>query len=721
MMKRCFIWLIGTLLSLSAFAQDLPAGAVAFIAIEGDHPIAFAIVTTRNIPANTQISFTDNKWTGTALLSNEGTVIWTTPDTVLPPGTIVKFRDGGAGVGMTLVGPGTVSGRIFFFLGMGDQILAYTGPSTNPSFIAGISTNIWRATCDTISFWEFRTCLPPPLKNGLTAICFVNVSTYNIDNGYFAVTPFNVTGPDILPIVNNINYWTLSNDGDAGYGNWPDWSSNETQPFAGIIEFAQEQMTITEGGAVGNVVLNINTPQFTPQTAVLNVLHFPGVSTSDYHISPPVSDQMTISLEIPANASSVTIPVQALIDGFPELDENLTLVIGSLSGGLAKGPKDAIAITIKNADNANLSYIEFAADTVVVTEGVGSASVHMKIVPPVPVQYYVILDVQNGPGVSSDYLTTPSIANQQILLGPTLANAEGISFTVTPINDFHIEPDEFVRLTISVITPEGLLTGPRSTMTILIRDNDAVPAYIPPQIFINELNLHNTDFPDEFGENDAWIEIYNPDTSEVNLSGLHISNSLANPTKFTFPQLSSQLTIGPKQYMILWADHQTTQGARHLNFTLSQDGGFIGLYAPDGEQLIDGTYYPTQREGYSFGRIPDGEGEFKVLHIPTPLAANTDSIPTSVSLNELPDAGIRAIAFPNPAGGTKVEVRFLNSPVDLADFEWSISDLSGRTFPVLKEVGVNAQSFLVDIGNLANGYYFIRYNAENAIPLVIAR
>jgi hypothetical protein len=535
MKKSICVWMLGFLFSAAAMAQALPAGSIAFVAIEGDHPIAFAIVTIRPIPANTQISFTDNKWTGSRLLTNEGTVVWTTPDTVLPPGTIVKFRDGGAGPGMNLIGPGTVSGRIFFFLGQGDQILAYTGSSTAPSFIAGISTNYWRTPCDTISFFEFRTCLPSPLVNGQTAICFVNVTTYNIDNGYCSITPFNATGPEMLPIINNINYWFLDNGSAAGYNSWPDWTSGTTQPFASTIEFAQEQMTITEGGAVGNAILNISAPQFTPQTVVLSVLPFPGVTSTDYNISPPVSDQMTMTLEIPANATSFIIPVQALIDGFPELDENLTLVIGSLSGGLVKGNKDAISITIKNADNTDLSYIEFAADTVFITEGAGGRQVKLNIVPPIPAQYYVIVDVQNGPGISNDYFSTPATANSQILLGPTPSNTGEISFNVLPVNDFQIEPDEYVRFTISIITPEGLLTGSRSTMTLVVRDNDAVPVYLPPRVYINELNLFNNDFPDEFGQNDPWIELYNGDTMDVSLSGYHISNDLNNPVKFKFP------------------------------------------------------------------------------------------------------------------------------------------------------------------------------------------
>ncbi len=720
MRKLLFVWLLGILLSASSFAQSLPAGSVAFIAIQGDHPIAFAIINTRPIPANTQISFTDNKWTGSRLLTNEGTVVWTSPDTVLPAGTIVKFRDGGAGTGMTIIGPGTVSGRIFFFLGMGDQILAYTGTAEEPSFIAGISTNYWRSPCDTISFFEFRTCLPAPLVNGQTAMCFVNVTTYNIDNGYFGVTPIEGVGPEILPLINNVNYWLLDNGESAGYNSWPDWSTGNTQPFASTIQFAQEQMTLTEGGPVGNVELKISVPQFAPQTVVLSVLHFPGVSSSDYSTSPPVSDQMTISIEIPANATSYILPVQALVDGFPELDENLTLAIGALSGGLVKGAKDAIAITIKNTDNENLSYIEFERDTVMITEGAGGKDVKLRIVPPVPPQYYVILDVQNGPGVSNDYISTPATSNHQILLGPTAPNTSEFSFNVLPVNDFQIEPDEFVRMTISVVTPAGLLTGNRSTMTLVIRDNDAVPQYLPPQVYINELAYFNSDFPDEFGQNDPWIELYNQDTADVNLSGYYISNDLNNPVKFKFPQLSSQLTIGAGQYFVLWADQQTTQGARHLNFKLTQNGGFVGLYAPDGELLIDGTYYSPQREGFSFGRIPDAQGEFNILHLPTPGAENTDSIPL--------------ILIPEPLGMSKQNIKVFPNPTQSKKFELQLTDLqhgalfpgvklfdtAGREFSVSLHPGKNFNSRIVDVSSLHEGFYLIRCGNQPAVPLLIA-
>jgi len=67
-------------------------------------------------------------------LNNEQTVVWTSPDTALPVGTIFRLQDNGSG--MTVTGPGTATGRIWYSLGQGEQILAYTGTEAQPSFIA---------------------------------------------------------------------------------------------------------------------------------------------------------------------------------------------------------------------------------------------------------------------------------------------------------------------------------------------------------------------------------------------------------------------------------------------------------------------------------------------------------------------------------------------------------------------------------------------------------
>ena len=69
-----------------------------------------------------------------------------------------------------------------------------------------------------------------------------------------------------------------------------------------------------------------------------------------------------------------------------------------------------------------------------------------------------------------------------------------------------------------------------------------------------------------------WIEIRNPGTSAVDLSGMYLTNDDATPTKFQIP---AGVSIPAGGYLLFWADNQTTSGSRHTNFTLDAAGGTI--------------------------------------------------------------------------------------------------------------------------------------------------
>ncbi|HOY49941.1 MAG TPA: hypothetical protein PK281_11130, partial [Flavobacteriales bacterium] len=167
-MRSILTTLIICLTSLQAFSQVQPGG-IAFLSMQCDAPDGFAIVTLQDIPAGTTISFTDNGWSGSALFTNENTVIWTAPATDVPIGTVIIFREdtiSGAGHNTELItGPGTATGELAGLSIDGDQILAYTGTSANPTFVAAISTNMFLSTCNiTGSGNSNYTCLPDPLE-----------------------------------------------------------------------------------------------------------------------------------------------------------------------------------------------------------------------------------------------------------------------------------------------------------------------------------------------------------------------------------------------------------------------------------------------------------------------------------------------------------------------------------------------------------------------------
>jgi hypothetical protein len=59
------------------------------------------------------------------------------------------------------------------------------------------------------------------------------------------------------------------------------------------------------------------------------------------------------------------------------------------------------------------------------------------------------------------------------------------------------------------------------------------------QVMINEVSSNNfSSYPDNEGDYDDWIELYNAGASAVNLNGYRLTDEAAVPTKWTFPNIS---------------------------------------------------------------------------------------------------------------------------------------------------------------------------------------
>lgn len=197
----------------------------------------------------------------------------------------------------------------------------------------------------------------------------------------------------------------------------------------------------------------------------------------------------------------------------------------------------------------------------------------------------------------------------------------------------------------------------------------------PGILVISEFSASgNHSHSDEHGEFDDWIEIYNPNDVEVDLGGLYLSDSLGELDKYRIPTSHPDSTrIGPKSYLVLWADGQPEQGILHLDFRLSGRGEALCLTDMDGHQLLDSLSYPEQHSHFTYGRLPDS-GQWSFLR-PTPLAPNTLLSISGLRINEFMASNT---SIPDEHGDLDDWIELYNAnpyPVDLGGLY--LSDTSG--------------------------------------------
>ncbi len=188
-------------------------------------------------------------------------------------------------------------------------------------------------------------------------------------------------------------------------------------------------------------------------------------------------------------------------------------------------------------------------------------------------------------------------------------------------------------------------------------------------LVINEVMASN-DFTvaDQDGEYDDWIELYNNGTDEINLEGYFLSDDTDDLMKWVFPAGTS---IASDSYLGIWADNDEDQDGLHANFKLSATLESLFLVDPTGE-IIDEVSIVDQTTDISFGRFPNGTGDFQTMS-PTYLSEN--NLSTSITSIELEDFSLKA--FPNPAS----ESFFLEiSEEELKERDLLIYNMNGVLF-----------------------------------------
>ena len=208
--------------------------------------------------------------------------------------------------------------------------------------------------------------------------------------------------------------------------------------------------------------------------------------------------------------------------------------------------------------------------------------------------------------------------------------------------------------------PEPTMNAIRSAVSISAL---ALACAASGQVVLNEVcvtNLNGISANDPYnGGNDLedWIELYNTTGTAVDLSGWHLSDNAANPTKWAFPAGAS---IPANGYLVVLASgwNGLFGGNYSTNFKLTQAAEDDVLLADPGGNVID-AFQLTQRTkvDQTRGRVPDGSGAWSLIGTATPGAANGAALPEYVDRPVLtPGAGFYngsvSVTITGPAGTT---------------------------------------------------------------------
>ncbi len=110
---------------------------------------------------------------------------------------------------------------------------------------------------------------------------------------------------------------------------------------------------------------------------------------------------------------------------------------------------------------------------------------------------------------------------------------------------------------------------------------------------------------DEDGEASDWIEVHNPTSAPVSLSGWSLTDDPANARKWILPDRN----LGAGGFLVVWASgkNRTGPGPLHANFRLGSGGEYLGLFPPAGTAAASEfkPQFPPQNTDVSYG-IPSG-------------------------------------------------------------------------------------------------------------------
>ena len=141
------------------------------------------------------------------------------------------------------------------------------------------------------------------------------------------------------------------------------------------------------------------------------------------------------------------------------------------------------------------------------------------------------------------------------------------------------------------------------------------------QPVLNEICSSNqTILTDQNGGTPDWIELYNPNSEPIDLTGYYLTDNPENPTKWRF---ESGILNGFDHFLVYASGNDLPNAEPpHTSFKISQQGESIMLFSEQLD-LIDSIHLPFVPTDMAYGAETDGVDTKAFFTTPTPDASNT--------------------------------------------------------------------------------------------------
>jgi gliding motility-associated-like protein len=147
------------------------------------------------------------------------------------------------------------------------------------------------------------------------------------------------------------------------------------------------------------------------------------------------------------------------------------------------------------------------------------------------------------------------------------------------------------------------------------------------QVVVNEFCVANYTDWDQGGDNEDWLELYNPTGAAVNIGGFWLSNEESDPMKWQIPAGTS---VNPNGYLIVLlsgtGEYNPNQfGFLNTSFRVTQTNGEDVVFSNASGTILesyDMAALGSFQANHSYGRTADGAATMGVFTNPTQNAAN---------------------------------------------------------------------------------------------------